>query len=254
MRKSILVLAGAIVIAAGGVSYAISGNQVITACVGDPAGGGGTALSLAPAGGCQPGQQSLSWNQQGPQGDPGAQGAQGVAGLKGAQGDPGSAASASTNVAFGPVTVKHRKSFSTQIDVTTLGTHNVTGHVHLHAVPTKWKFPGTVNCQLYVVGDSAPLDTATIPIAKHGPVLDLDIDLGGLVTIEPAPSSNTVQSIATTDRTVVFTCTTVGKIAGGLQTTFTFVSMTDTLLGPVVLHLPIKEAPKLIKIGPSQHG
>jgi hypothetical protein len=245
MRKSILVLAGAIVIAAGGVSYAISGNQAISACV-EPA---GQNLTLAPPGGCPAGQQTLSWNQQGPQGDQGIQGVQGPAGQNGAPGNPASAANAVLHLA--PL-VKYRGKFSTSIVVSGVGNHLVSGHVHMHLTPTKWRHDGHVDCQM-ADPDNANLDSWTLPVKAKSAVVDMDIDLDGLVNITAAPSSpQTVQPIGPPSETVQFGCkTTLVSTSASLAPIFSFVRMSDELLTDQVVKLPVKEAVLQIKkIGP----
>jgi hypothetical protein len=241
MRRSILVLAGAIVIAAGGVSYAITGNTTITACV-EPA---NQTLSLAPAGGCPGGQQTLSWNQQGPQGDTGAQGIQGVTGQTGPAGTPG--ASASDAVLHVAPSVKYRSKFSTSIVIDGIGDHAVSGDVHIHLDAAKWRRDGHVDCQLGDA-DTPTLDSWTLPVKRKGAVTDMDLELDGIVTITPPPSSQTVQSTAPTAVTVQFGCKTTSPGTGqGAGPLFSFVRMSDELLKNQIVKLPVKEAVLQIK-------
>jgi hypothetical protein len=248
MRKSILVLAGAIVIAAGGVSYAISGNQTYTACV-DAAGG---PLIYSSTGSCGAGQTTLSWNQQGPPGVQGIQGVQGLEGPSGQTGAPGSAASA-TNAVVGVVTAKYRRGFATQITVSGTGTHLVTGHVHIEVDPSQWKLDGHIDCALLAGipnGAGTTLDSSTTPVVHGSGPMKFDIDLDGFVTIEPPASSQNSQSTASTDRLAVFRCgTTMRKTSVKFAPIFSFVRMTDELLKTSIVQLPPKVAVKL-KIGP----
>jgi len=252
MRKSILVLAGAIVVAAGGVSYAISGNQTYTACVDLPPGGGPAPMNYSPSGSCQAGQTTLSWNQQGPQGVQGEQGVQGVQGPAGQNGAPSNPASAS-NAVVGIVTAKYKKSFGTSITVSGVGTHLVSAHAHVDVDPSKWKFDGHINCTLVAgtpgASTGTTLDTSSTPIVHGGGAQKFDIDLDGLVTIEPAPSSQTAQSIASTDQLAVFRCgTSMPKTSAKFAPIFSFVRMSDELLKENVVKLPVKVAVK--KFGP----
>lgn len=237
MRNSVLVLAGAVVLAAGGVTYGATraADQTINACV-EPANG---QMFLMTATVCPPGQQTLSWNKEGPQGPPGVQGVQGIQGP--ASSAPSGPASASDAV-VGIVVAKYRRVFATSIDVSGVGTHLVTGHVHVAVDPSMWKRDGHINCQL--VGDST-LDSSSMPIVHGGAAQKFDVDLDGLVTIEPVPSSNTAESTLPTNKTVYFKCQTISpKTSTKFTATFTFVRMTDELLKSTVIHLPIKVAVK----------
>ncbi len=244
MRNAILIATAAAVLAAGGVTYGAIrvADQTITACV-EPA---NQALTLAPAGGCPGGQQTLSWNQQGVQG---VQGATGQTGQTGLTGTPG--ANASDAVVHLAGLVKYRGKFSTSIVVDGIGNHLVSGHVHMHLDPTKWRRDGHVDC---VLGDAdnPGIDSWTLPVAHKGAVVDMDIDLDGVVAITPAPSSQTVQSIAPTAVTVRFGCnTTMPGTGHGAGPLFSFVRMSDELLKNQIVKLPVKEAVVQIKkIGP----
>jgi hypothetical protein len=129
-----------------------------------------------------------------------------------------------------------------------VGTHLVTGHVHIHVDPSKWKRDGRITCEL---GDDPDglLDSSITPVTHGGSVTDFNVDLNGLVKIDPPPSSQSSQSIAPTAETVGFHC---GTLMLGTSTKFapifTFVRMSDEPFTPPVVKLPIKVAVK--KFGP----
>lgn len=235
MRNAVLVGAGALTLAIGGITYGATraSDATISVCV-EPA---SQTLTLAPAGGCTGGAQTLSWNQQGPQGVQGVQGVSGTAGID---------ISTAPSVVLGPVAVK-RFGFTTSLDVSGTGAHLVEGHVQVHLDPSQWKIKGFVRCLLFVSGSSTPLDSTQTYGLAHGVPQTYNVDLSGIVTIAAPASSGPSISTAPTDQTVLFRCLTSShdhRTAD--EPTFAFVRMSDTLEKYILKPLVVKA----IKVGP----
>jgi hypothetical protein len=250
MRNAVLVAAGVLVLAIGGVTYGAirADDSMIAVCVSsDPA--GDQSLKLAPAAGCGVAQKTLTWNQQGPPGVPGVQGVQGLTGPQGTAGSPAAAASDAT-VALAPALVYYH-GFTTTLNVSGTGTHVVEAHAHVHLDSSTWKRKGFVRCTLSPSASPNAVDITQANVAAHGGVQDYDVDLSVPVTIDAPPSSATAQSTVPTDRTAVFRCLTTALGVTKLHSPqFTLIRMSESLEQPISVPLNIKTIIPLKKAGP----